>query len=169
MIRILVDDVACVRADAVVRGVTCRLEAVDRAGRRLDELGGPSFTETLRTPGLLDVGAAVVTATVGLQAELAIHAVVTSDTEPVTAASVRRALRSALQRAEQWELSHIAIPLLGSGPGQLPVEDAARLLFEELRGHEAGARYPTEVSVVVDSDEVRAVLEDLLARARSLS
>lgn len=169
MIRVVLDDVAAVRADAVVRGVTSRLEPVDRAGRRLDEMGGESFAEQVKLHGLLAVGAAVVTAAVGVEAELAIHAVLQSETEPITVDSIRRALRSTLQRAEQWDLDHIAIPLLGSGPGQLSPEEAARLLLEEIRDHEVGSRCPREISVLVDTEDVRTMLEELVARPRTSS
>lgn len=164
MIRVIVDDVATLRVDAVVRPATVSLEPLDQIARHLDEAGGEALATHRARERSLEIGAAVVTTAGELGAELVIHAVLASDTEPVTPSALRRALRSALERAEQWELEHVALPPLGTGVGQLDFDDAARTLVDGVRQHTG--RYPSEVSFVVGSEEERELLEALLGAER---
>lgn len=159
MIRVVVDDLAFVEADALVRPATATLESVSPALRRLDEVGGPAFWKQLRVPTRLAVGAAVVTGGGDLASEFVIHAVVASDEEPVTPTGIRRAITSVLQRAADWELERLTMPLLGTGPGNLPFEDAARILVDMLTRDLPRATYPSDVCIVVDTDEERELVD----------
>jgi O-acetyl-ADP-ribose deacetylase (regulator of RNase III) len=90
--------------------------------------------------------------------------VIRSVTEPVSAAGVRRALTSALQRAVDWHLERVTVPPLGTGAGNLEVEDAARIMVDVLSQHTAVAPYPTDVAIVVESEEDKRVFDALLRR-----
>lgn len=164
MIQVVVGDVAAVKADAVVRAATTRLEPLDDVSRRLDAVGGAALADQRALQRSLEVGAAVVTTAGTLAADLVIHAVLGSESEAVTLPALQHALRSALQRAEQWEIEHVAVPPLGGGAGQLPFDAAARALIDSLRQH--GRRFPSTISVVVETDEQRGVLEALLGAGR---
>jgi O-acetyl-ADP-ribose deacetylase (regulator of RNase III) len=164
MIRVVVGDVATLQVDAVVRPATIRLEPLDHVGRHLDETGGEALATHRTSQQSLEVGAAVVTTAGGLGAEFVIHAVLASDTETVTPSTLRRAIRSALERAEQWEIEHVAFPPLGAGAAQLDFDEAARALVDCLRQH--SGRFPAEVSLVVESEEERGLLEALLGAGR---
>ena len=48
MITVVVDDIASVRADAVLRPAGESLEPIAASARRLDEQGGPRFAELYR-------------------------------------------------------------------------------------------------------------------------
>ena len=61
MIRVVVDDIAFARADAVVRPATATLEPTTAALRRLEQVGGSAFWQQLKVQQDLPVGAAVVT------------------------------------------------------------------------------------------------------------
>ena len=69
MIRVVVDDIAFVSADAVIRPATTTLEPTAAALRHLEQVGGPAFWEQLRLQHPLPVGAAVVTGGGELAAE----------------------------------------------------------------------------------------------------
>ncbi len=167
MIHVVVDDLAFVPADAVVRPATSTLEPASSAVRHLEKVGGPSFWKQLRVQKPLDVGAAVVTSAGELEAEFVIHAVVRSDTEDVSSAGVRHTVRSVLQRAADWELARISTPVLGTGPGNLGLEDAAGVMIDVLAAELRSAIYPKDVFIVVESDEDRAIVEASL-RSRIL-
>jgi O-acetyl-ADP-ribose deacetylase (regulator of RNase III) len=154
VIRVVVDDLAFVEADAVVRPATSLLEPTQASLRRLDDLAG-GFAVDLRAE--LAVGAAIVTGGGALSVELVIHAIIRSATEPVTALSVERALTSALHRAEAWELGHLAIPPLGTGAGQLGLDAAAAAMGRALVARR-GAPYPSEITIVVETEDDRTVL-----------
>ena len=168
MIRVVVDDLASVTADAVVRPTTATLEPVTPELRRLEQLGGPTLWKQLKVKKPLDVGAAVVTAAGDLAAEFVIHAVIMSDQEPVTPDGVRHALKSVLQRAADWQLATITTPLVGIGAGQLEIEDAARILADVLAGDMAHATHPSEVCIVVESDEVQSIVEAFLRSRKAV-
>ena len=163
MIRVVVDDLAFLAAAAVVRPVTTRLDPTTPAVRRLETVGGPKFTRGLQVQKELAVGAAVVTAGGGeLPAEFVIHAIIQSDTEPVTRDGVARAWRATLHQAQEWEFTSLAVPPIGIGAGNLSVEDTAAIMMPILKTHLANAAFPASVSIVVETPEERDVFEAAL-------
>src|SRR4029077_11233599 len=114
VIRVVVDDIAFLAAAAVVRPATTRLDPTTAALRRLETGGGGGFTRGVQVQKELAVGAAVVTAGGGdLPAEFVIHAVIRSDTEPVTRDGVARAWRGALPQAPGGGVTGLQGPPLG--------------------------------------------------------
>ncbi|MGH7531274.1 MAG: macro domain-containing protein [Gemmatimonadales bacterium] len=157
----VVDDLASLRADAIVRPATTRLDPTAAALRRLESVGGDEFQRHLRLSRELPVGAAVVTAAGGdLPADFVIHAVIRSETEPVTKDGVARAWRAALHQAQEWQFAHVTAPPLGTGAGNLALEDAATIMATILSQH--GASWPADVTFVVERDEDRAAFEAAL-------
>ena len=165
MIHVVVDDLAFHASDAIVRPANARLDATTPVVRRLEQIGGPDFQRRLRIQRDLAVGAAVVTAAGGdLGAEFVIHAVIQSETEPATANSVRRAWQSALERATDWSFARLSTPPLGTGAGNLSLEDAAEIMLSVLRTHTQAAAFPVDVAVVVETSTEREVFEAALRR-----
>ena len=170
MIRVVVDDLATFAADAIVRPATTRLDPTAAALRRLEILGGEEFQQRIRLSRELAVGAAVVTAAGGdLPADFVIHAVIRSEAEPVTRGTVARAWQSALHQAKEWEFRHLSAPPLGTGAGNLTLEDAAEIMTTGLHAHRGGggggAQFPADVSFVVERREDQQVFEAALQRA----
>src|SRR5204862_2574920 len=166
VIRVVVDDLAFLASDAIVRPATTRLDPTTPAVRRLEQVGGPEFTAHMRLQKELAVGAAVVTAGGGdLPAEFVIHAVIRSDTEPVTRDGVARAWRSTLEQAREWEFTSLTVPPIGTGAGNLSVEDAADIMVPILRSHLGNAAFPATVSIVVETPEEREAFEAALRRS----
>lgn len=165
MIRVVVDDLAFVAADAIVRPANSLLEPTTAALRRLEQIGGAAFWDQLRTERELAVGSAVVTGAGELGVELVVHAIIRSATEAVSRDTVRRALTAALQRAADWHLAHLAMPLLGTGAGNLTVEDAADVMGAVLAALPGMGGFPRDVTIVVETDEERAVVETYLRKS----
>lgn len=165
MIHAVVDDLNFLPSDAVVCPTTGRLDPTTPVVRRLSQLGGPAYAAQRRVHTELAVGAAVVTAGGGdLPAEFVIHAVIQSDQEPVTRRGVEVAWRSALQRAEEWEFARLTTPPLGTGAGNLSVEDAAEIMVSVLSERVGTAACPREVWLVVETAEEREVFAAALRR-----
>jgi len=78
---------------------------------------------------------------------------------------IRRALTSAWQRAADWGLGRLAAPLIGAGAGQLSLEESAELLAETFPDLGEGA-CPSELRIVVDREEDRALVEAIVRRRR---
>ena len=158
MIRVRIDDLAFFDGEAIVRPVNEDLGAPTPLLRRLEVAAGSELHDKIRLQEPLPVGAAVVTSAGQLSTQLLVHAVVMSRTEPVTSDSVRRALRSALQRVESWQIRQIAIPPFGLGAGNLEIEESARVMLGVIAQHLDGARFPEEITLVAETpDEERAL------------
>ena len=164
MITVRLDDLAFYDGEAIARPVTADLGPTTALLRRLEQAAGEPLLRQLRLQEPLPVGSAIVTGAGALGVELLIHAVVMSDREPVTAAGVKRAVQSALQRASDWQIGRVAFPPFGLGAGNLEIEDSARIMIETMRRHEAVSSHPTEITVVVETDDERAAFEWCLAR-----
>jgi O-acetyl-ADP-ribose deacetylase (regulator of RNase III) len=162
VIRVVVDDIAFMQVDAVIRPATARLEPTTAALRHLEQVGGQAFWNQIQARQDLAVGSAVVTGGGDLPAQFVIHAIIRSVTEPVTATTVRRALTSSLQRAVDWQLATLALPLLGTGAGALPVEEAAAIMCDVLGTHLGQAAFPSNVHIVVEKPDEQALIESRL-------
>ncbi len=160
----VVDDIAFVPSDAVLRPTTAALEPTTRSLVHLETVAGTSFQEMISSNTELAVGSAVVTDAGDLSADLVIHAVIRSVNEPVTKSIVRLALVSALQRAGDWEIAKIATPPIGIGAGNLTLDEAACTMIEVLKQAMATAIYPKEVCIVVESEDDKALFDTYLRR-----
>ncbi len=162
MIHVLVDDLASIQADAVIRPADETLGPTSPAMARLDERAGPRFADQRRVSNALKAGSAVVTGSGDLTAPFVLHVVIQDPEIRTGREVVRRALVSAWQRATDWELGTIAAPLVGADSGQLSVEEAATLLAETFPSASQG--FPTELTIVVDQDAERVLVEAILRR-----
>jgi O-acetyl-ADP-ribose deacetylase (regulator of RNase III) len=164
VIEVVVDDLAFLPVDAVIRPANEQLDPVTPAMSRLDAQAGERFATQRRIQIPLDIGAAVVTGAGDLAAKFVIHAVVQSRLAGTSRESIRRALLSSWQRASDWELGVIAMPLVGTGAGQLSLEEAAVVLTETLHEHRVHSPLPSPVQVVLEHESDRAQVEAVVAR-----
>ena len=163
MIDVRVEDLAFYAGDAIIRPATATLSATTPLLRRLEVAGGRKLLDQLAVTEPLAVGSAVVTSAGELPVGLLVHAIVSSPTERVSRDGVRRAFRSALERALTWQMSDVAVPPLGLGAGNLEVEESAAVMSDELRRHCAGAEFPRQVTVVAENAEEAVILSLALA------
>jgi O-acetyl-ADP-ribose deacetylase (regulator of RNase III) len=162
VIRVRIDDLAFFDGEAIIRPVNEDLGATTPLLRRLELAAGTQLYNQIRLQEPLPVGAAVVTSAGELSAELLVHAVVMSRTEPVTSDTVRRALTSALQRAESWQIREVAIPPFGLGAGNLDVDESARIMVPVIVAHVGRSRLPENITVIAETaEEERAFMAAL--------
>lgn len=164
-IAVSIDDLAFVAADAVARPVNAELRAVTPVIRRLEQAAGDGLLRQLQLSHPLEVGAAVVTGAGALEADLMIHAVVSTQVEPVSRDGVRRATASALQRAHDFAIERLAIAPFGLGAGNLDIDDAACTMVAALRAHRGHRPCPATVTIVVESDLEAEAFRAAIARA----
>ena len=162
MIEVRTDDLAFVTADAIARPVDAELRATTPLMRRLEVAGGDGLAKHLRVNEPLAVGSAVVTPAGSLGVELLIHGVVSSETEAVSRSTVRQAVGSALQRAADWGIVHLAIAPFGIGAGNLDVEDSADVIADAIRRHRQTAKLPTMITIVVETAFEHDVFERMV-------
>ena len=151
MIQVRVDDLAYVGGDAVAWPVNADLRPMTPLLRRLEVAGGRALASQLRTQDPLPVGSAVVTGAGDLSVELMVSAVIASDGEPVAPSGVRRALTSALHRAADWQIAHLVCTPFGLGAGNLDIDESAEIMLDVLTRHLAQSRFPSAVTIVVET------------------
>jgi O-acetyl-ADP-ribose deacetylase (regulator of RNase III) len=158
MIEVRVDDLAFYEGEAIARPANAMLGATTPVMRKLEVAAGEALTRQARVSAPLEVGSAVVTAAGDLRVELLIHGVVSSDDEPATRASVRRALLSALQRAVAFQIRELALAPFGLGAGNLDIEDSADITIQLLTEHMRRAAYPERVVIIAETAHEEQVL-----------
>jgi O-acetyl-ADP-ribose deacetylase (regulator of RNase III) len=163
VIRVVVDDLAFIQVDAVLRPADSALAPLTPEMSRLDRLAGERFAAQRRATTQLEAGAAVVTGGGDLAAPYVLHVVLRDDRSGVGRDVVRRALVSAWQRCADWALAVVGTPLVGVGAGQLTVEEAATLLAETFP-HPGAAEHPSELRIVVERDDERETVEAIVRR-----
>jgi O-acetyl-ADP-ribose deacetylase (regulator of RNase III) len=163
VIQVVVDDLALMQTDAVLRPADETLSPLTDLISRLDQQAGARFAEQRRLSAPLKAGAAVVTGSGDLPAPFVLHAIIRDSDVGVGREVVRRALQSAWERAADWELGVIASPLVGTGAGQLTVEEAARLLADTFPDKSTGC--PFELRIVVERDADRELVESIVRRS----
>jgi O-acetyl-ADP-ribose deacetylase (regulator of RNase III) len=106
------------------------------------------------------MGQAMITSGGKLPARFVIHAVIMGD-EPTTPHTIRRATESALRLAAEHGATRLGMPVLGSGVGRMPLEDAARAMLAAI--HESPDADHVDVIVLYGyRDEHADRLESLL-------
>src|SRR5689334_23370844 len=165
VISVRIDDLAFFDGEAIVRPVNEDLGATTPLLRRLELAAGTQLYNQIRLQEPLPVGAAVVTSAGELPAELLVHAVVMSRSEPVTVDAVRRALTSALQRVESWQIKQVAIPPFGLGAGNLDVHESARVMVDVIVSHVGSARFPEDITLITETAEEERAFSTALERS----
>ena len=156
-VTVEVGDLVDAATEVVARPVRADGAAVTSAGRRLELAAGPAVTRHLAGLGDLPPGSAVLTPGGDLAAAYVLHLVVRSAEEPLTVATVRRALEQGLARVADWGLGSLTLPALGTGVGGLEIETAAALVADVIAGADAFRASGGRVVILVDSDYEREV------------
>lgn len=150
LIRVEQGDIARYDGDAVVNAANNHLRMGAGVAGALFRGGGMSIQEEcdeyVRVHGPLRVGEAAVTGAGDLPARWVIHAAAMGDLPP-SASTIRSSTRHALRLATEENMKSVAFPVLGSGIGGFPFEEAARLMLLEIRHH--GEEHPLPDVVVL--------------------
>ena len=170
MIDVRRENLVTADVECILRSVGSDLGALTAVGREVGAAAGEDLLERIEQMGDLPVGAAVITPAGDLSASFIVHVALQSVEEPVSAGGVRKALLNGLRHACRMGIETLALPPLGTGPGNLDAEVAAEVMFEVLRGHMEKEEYPREVTVIVATEyELQAFASRLgkpSARAR---
>lgn len=159
MIEVSGAPLAAEETDAIVRPTRADWTATTPEVRRLDVEAGEGWLERCAAQGELLPGGAAITQAGALPAEFVIHLALSSREEPVSARTVSAALRNGLRRAAEWGVKRLAMPLLGTGPGELSLEMSCRLLAPLLEAFVAEA----------EGRAVRIAAEDAAEREAALA
>jgi hypothetical protein len=152
VIHVLSADPTLVEADALLRSVGTDLEPCTTPDRLTGDRAGIEVLARLRGFGEVPIGCALVTPGGSLSTPLLIHAVIRSREEPITEATVARALRNGLRQASEWRVRRLALLPLGTGAGNLDAEVSAGVMRRVLLEHYGSGAHPREFWILVQSD-----------------
>ncbi|MGQ9510503.1 MAG: macro domain-containing protein [Thermaceae bacterium] len=131
-LRIAQGDITEFEGDAIVNAANNHLKLGAGVAGAILRKGGAEIQEECDRIGKIRVGETAVTGAGRLKARYVLHAAVLGD-EPASLETVRRATKSALEKAIELGLKTVAFPLLGTGVGGLPVKDVVRVMLEEIK------------------------------------
>jgi O-acetyl-ADP-ribose deacetylase (regulator of RNase III) len=165
LIEVLRAEPASVGAAAILRPVAADGSAITPAMRRLELAAGTMPADQWSNLGELPVGSAAITGGGLLPVDFLINVVVRSQDEPVTIEAIRRGLLNGLRRCSEWGIDRLAVVPLGTGAGNLDIEDAAGIMAAGLAGYMQDVDVPSQVVVTVETEYEREVFERELRRA----
>lgn len=130
-------------------------------GGTIKRHGGDVIQQEAMGRAPIAIGAAIVTGAGALPSQHVIHAPTME--EPgmkIGAENVRRAARAALIASDRLQFKVIAFPGMGTDLGDVPIEEAARAIVEEIRAHKRP--FPETIYLVdTNQDMIDAFAEAL--------
>jgi O-acetyl-ADP-ribose deacetylase (regulator of RNase III) len=136
IVRVVDGDISTFEGDAVVNAANNHLIMGTGVAGALAKRGGGVIQEEcdalVRRNGPLAVGGAALTGGGSLPVRFVIHAAAMGD-QPTTHESIRKATRASLELARDNGVRSIAFPVLGTGVGGFPFDEAARIMVEEVK------------------------------------
>jgi O-acetyl-ADP-ribose deacetylase len=131
-------DICELEVDAIVNPANPSLWMATGVGGAIKRAGGDEIEFAAVRQGPIGLGEAVVTPAGSLAARIVIHAVSLDRDRRTSAGAIRGAVRSAMARARENNVTSIAFPALGTGVGGYPIDEAAQItlatIHEELPG-----------------------------------
>jgi len=126
-------DICDLEVDAIVNAANLSLWMATGVGGAIKRAGGDSIEFAAVRQAPVPIGGAVVTPAGALAARYVIHAVSIDRDRRTSAEIIDAAVRSALARARENNVTSIAFPALGTGVGGFPLEEAALVTVKAVR------------------------------------
>ena len=159
-LEVIEGDIAALEVDAIANAANDRLWMGAGVAGALKRAGGEEIEREAVAKGPIRLGDAVATSAGRLQAKHVIHGAVMGQDLRTDSDLVRRTTRSCLTLADELGARSLALPAFGTGVGGFPLEECARIMVEEARGHEPVSL--ERVVLAVFGDEARKAFEDAL-------
>jgi len=131
-IRLVRGDITDLEVDAFVFDITDDAKLGSGYGGAIARRGGPAVQKELDAIGRCPKGSAVVTTAGQMKARHIIHVNGPKFNEPETEAKLRSAIRAALAAADTKGVGTLALPPVGTGLYQVPLDLCARVMLAEV-------------------------------------
>ena len=135
--------------DAFVFDITEDVKLGSGFGGAIQQRGGIVIQKALDEIGSCPTGEAVVTEAGILKADWIIHANGPKFREEDEEDKLRKTVQSALARANEKGIKHLAFPPMGTGLYQVPLDLCTRVMVDTISGHLANGSTLEEVLIVV--------------------
>jgi O-acetyl-ADP-ribose deacetylase (regulator of RNase III) len=163
-VEVLDTDITTLAVDAIANAANTQLLHGGGVAGAISRAGGPAVDQESRRRAPIALGDAVETTAGDMPARWVIHAATMHLGGPTSADVIRRATAATLWKAEELGARSLALVAFGTGVGGFPLDQAARIEVEEVRGHlDAGSRLE-RVVFCVRGDAAREAFEQALGR-----
>jgi len=154
-------DVTRLEVDAIANAANTQLKHGGGVAAAISRAGGLAVQRESTEKAPVGLGDAVETTAGDMPARYVIHAATMELGGPTSADIITKATRSTLAKADDLGCRSLALVAFGTGVGGFPLADAARLMVDAVRGHQAGSLERVVFAVHGDEAEqaFRAALE----------
>ena len=156
-------DITKLVVDAIANAANTDLKHGGGVAAAISKAGGPEIQRESDRRAPIGLGEAVETTAGEMPARWVIHAATMELGGPTSADVIRRATASTLIKADELEASSLALVAFGTGVGNFPLDEAARIEVEEVRRHLDGGGRVQRVVFAVRGDEAREAFERAIA------
>jgi O-acetyl-ADP-ribose deacetylase len=158
-IEVLDCDITTLDVDAIANAANTRLLHGGGVAGAISRAAGPALQAESERRAPIRLGEAVETTAGAMPARWVIHAATMELGGRTSADVIRRATTATLWKAEELGARSLALVAFGTGVGGFPLDEAAQIEVEEVRGHlEAGSRLE-RVVFAVRGDTARDAFE----------
>lgn len=135
VLRLVREDITDMDVEAFVFDITEDVKLGSGFGAAIQQRGGIVVQKQLDEIGSCPTGEAVVTEAGILKADWIIHANGPKFREENEEEKLRSTVRAALARAEEKGVKRLALPPIGTGLYQVPLDLCSRVMVEEITQH----------------------------------
>jgi O-acetyl-ADP-ribose deacetylase (regulator of RNase III) len=146
VIRLVRGDITDLEVEAFAFDITSDCQLGSGYGGAIAQRGGKAVQEELNAIGTLPPGEAVVTGAGKMKAGYIIHTNGPKFREPETAEKLTEATKSVLRRADEKGITELALPPIGTGLYQVPLDLCASVMVDAVAKHLQNG--PTSLEVV---------------------
>lgn len=165
VVRLVRGDITDMEVEAFVFDITSDCKLGSGYGTAIAQRGGKEVQTALDAIGSLPPGQAAITPAGKMKAKHIIHTNGPKFNEPDGEKKLRSALLAALRVAAEHQLTQVAVPPIGSGLYQIPLDLCARVMLEAATEHLKGQTSVKEVLfVALDSRELKPLQKTLEQR-----
>jgi O-acetyl-ADP-ribose deacetylase (regulator of RNase III) len=157
VIRLVRGDITDLEVEAFAFDITSDCQLGSGYGGAIAQRGGKAVQEELNAIGTLPPGEAVVTGAGKMKAGHIIHTNGPKFREPGTAEKLTKATKSVLRRADEKGITELALPPIGTGLYQVPLDLCASVMVDTVTEHLQNGQTSLEVVsfVALDSREYK--------------
>jgi O-acetyl-ADP-ribose deacetylase len=157
-VDVLQADVTKLDVDAIANAANTRLKHGGGVAAAISRAGGPAVQRESNEKAPIGLGDAVETTAGDMPAQYVIHAATMELGGPTSAEIITQATRSTLSKADDLGCRSLALVAFGTGVGGFPLDEAARLMVDAVRGHDS--RSLERVVFAVHGDDAERAFRD---------
>jgi O-acetyl-ADP-ribose deacetylase len=164
-VEVLETDITTLEVDAIANAANTQLAHGGGVAGAISRAGGPDVQRESDRRAPIRLGEAVETTAGDMPSRWVIHAATMVLGGPTSADIIRRATAATLWKAEELGARSLALVAFGTGVGGFPLDAAAEIEADEVRGHlDSGSRLE-RVVFAVRGAEAREAFERAVAAA----